>query len=95
MSINLDHAFERLTHALKPMATEPGTFHGRLERAYHGFLGLMPDELPNDLQRTYEDIKARLTCSDIALLPDPEAESIAKELFDLYVQVNQRRAGIA
>jgi hypothetical protein len=92
MSVNLNHAFERLLHALRPMATGGGPLQGRLDRAFKEMQGLSPDELPHDLQTSYREIWERLVSTDTKPLTDQEAQTIAKELFDLFVRVNQGRA---
>jgi hypothetical protein len=95
MEVNLNHAFERLTRAQRPMATKPGSLQDRLDGAFKEMLGLSSDELPQDLQTSYRSIWDRLVRADTSPLTDQEAETIAKEFFDLFVQVNQRRAGIS
>ncbi len=94
MTLNLDHAFERLTRAQRPMATRAGSLQDRLDRAYLEMLGLRADELPPDLQGSYQSIWDRLVRTDKSPLTDQEADTIAKELFDLYVKINQLRTGI-
>lgn len=56
--------------------------------------GLSVDELPQDLQKSYQSIWGRLVRTTTNPLTDQEAETIANEFFDLYVEVNQRRGGV-
>jgi hypothetical protein len=91
---NLNHAFERLTRAQRPMATGPGSLQGRLDRAFLEAQGLSADELPLELQEAYQSICDRLVVASTNPLTDPEAESVANRFFDLYVKVIQQRLGI-
>jgi hypothetical protein len=94
MAVNLMHSFERLTRAQRPMATKAGSLQDRLDNAFKEMLGLSADELPQDLQSSYQSIWDRLSGAQNHRLTDQDAETLAKEFFDLYVQVNQQRAGV-
>jgi hypothetical protein len=61
MAVNLMHSFERLTRAQRPMATKAGSLQDRLDNAFKEMLGLSADELPQDLQSSYQSIWDRLS----------------------------------
>lgn len=92
---NLLHAFERLTRALRPMATGSGMLQERLDSAFRGMLGLSREELPEESQDAFQEICDRLVQTSSKPLTNDEAKHLAARLFDVYVHVNQRGAGIA
>jgi len=106
MTINLDYASEKLTSAIRALATSSASLQDRLsfvcKRDFHTLDrgGILPTK---EFKERFSDIVTRLTANPIpgsnagslqdtlSQMDNREAEAIAEAIFDLYREIESHR----